>query len=101
MAFGGRDRTARTVLLYWPVHPCAGCRPCGWGLEPGRCSTTSRSNPTRCATGARFEAYRNALESTLGPGSLDTLADEADLHIDNFVADAEQLYRNFMAAAAD
>ena len=46
-------------------------------------------------------AYRIALESTLGPGSLDTLADEADLHINNFVADAEQLYRNFMAAAAD
>ena len=45
-------------------------------------------------------AYRDALESTLGPGSLDTLADEADLYIDGFVADAEQLYRNFMAAAA-
>ena len=47
-----------------------------------------------------IEAYRDALESTLGPGSLDTLADEADLYIDGFVADAEQLYRNFMAAAA-
>ena len=47
-----------------------------------------------------IEAYRDALESTLGPGSLDTLADEADLYIDGFVAGAEQLYRNFMAAAA-
>ena len=45
-------------------------------------------------------AYRDALESTLGPGSLDALADEADRYIDGFVSDAEQLYRNFMAAAA-
>ena len=37
---------------------------------------------------------------TLGPGSLDALADEADRHINDFVADAEQIYRNFMAAAA-
>ncbi len=48
-----------------------------------------------------IEAYRNALESTLGPGSLGALADEADRYIDDFIADAEQLYRNFMAAAAD
>ena len=47
-----------------------------------------------------IETYRDALESTLGPGSLDTLADEADLHINNFVADAHQLYRNFMAASS-
>ena len=33
------------------------------------------------------------------PAPLDTLADEADRYIDGFVADAEQLYRNFMAAA--
>ena len=47
-----------------------------------------------------IDAYRNALESTLGPGSLDALAADADRAMDGFATDAEQLYRNFMAAAA-
>ena len=46
-----------------------------------------------------IDAYRQALESTLGPGSIDALAADADRHMDGFVSDAEQLYRNFMTAA--
>ncbi len=46
-----------------------------------------------------IDAYRQALESTLGPGSIDALAADADRHMDGFVSDAEQLYRNFMSAA--
>ena len=46
-----------------------------------------------------IDAYRQALEATLGPGSIDELAGAADRHMDGFVSDAEQLYRNFMAAA--
>ncbi len=49
---------------------------------------------------AAIPAYRNALETTLGPGAVDVLADEVDRHINSFVADAERLYRNFMAACA-
>ena len=45
-------------------------------------------------------AYRQALESVLGEGSLDPLAADTDRHMDGFMADAEQLYRNFMAAAS-
>ena len=48
-----------------------------------------------------IDAYREALESTLGPGSLDSLAADADRCMDGFAADAEQLYRNFMAAGFD
>ena len=44
-------------------------------------------------------AYRQALESTLGPGSIEPLAADADRHMDGFVSDAQQLYRNFMSAA--
>ena len=46
-----------------------------------------------------IDAYRRALESTLGPGSIDALAADADRHMEGFVSDAQQLYRNFMAAA--
>ena len=45
-----------------------------------------------------IDAYRQALESTLGPGSIDALAADTDRHMDGFAADCEQLYRNFMAA---
>ncbi len=44
-------------------------------------------------------AYRQALESTLGPGSIESLAADADRHLDGFVSAAQQLYRNFMSAA--
>ena len=47
---------------------------------------------------AAVDAYREALESTLGPGAVDTLAADADRHMEGFVFDASQLYRNFMAA---
>ena len=42
-------------------------------------------------------AYRQALESVLGEDSVDALAADADRHMDGFVSDAEQLYRNFMS----
>ena len=45
-------------------------------------------------------AYRQALESTLGPGSIEPLAADADRHMEGFVSDAQQLYRNFMSAAS-
>ena len=46
------------------------------------------------------DAYRASLEATLGPGSLQTLAADAERRMDDFAAASEQLYRNFMAAAA-
>lgn len=49
---------------------------------------------------AAIPAYRDALEATLGSGSVEALAAEVDQHIDGFTADAEQLYRNFMAACS-
>ena len=45
-------------------------------------------------------AYRQALESVLGEDSVDALAADADRHMEGFVSDAEQLYRNFMSAAS-
>ncbi|MCY3644604.1 MAG: type 1 glutamine amidotransferase [Acidimicrobiaceae bacterium] len=44
-------------------------------------------------------AYRQALESVLGEDSVDALAADADRHMEGFVSDAQQLYRNFIAAA--
>ena len=49
---------------------------------------------------AAIDAYRQALESTLGVGAVDDLAADAERHMDSFVSTAEQLYRNFMAASA-
>ena len=40
-----------------------------------------------------------AARSRACPGSIDALAADADRHMDGFVSDAEQLYRNFMTAA--
>ena len=45
------------------------------------------------------DAYREALESALGPNAIDSLAAEADYHMAGFAAAAKRLYRNFMAAA--
>lgn len=47
------------------------------------------------------EAYRSALEATLGPDALEGLDADASRCMDSFAADAERLYRNFMAAADD
>jgi len=44
-------------------------------------------------------AYRQALESALGPGSLKQLKIDVDENIGNFVENAERLYRNFRTAA--
>ena len=44
-------------------------------------------------------AYRTALESTLGPGALEQLDAGAADRINDFMADSEQLYRNFLRAA--
>jgi GMP synthase-like glutamine amidotransferase len=43
-------------------------------------------------------AYRQALESALGPGSLARLKADVDETIKDFVGNAERLYRNFRAA---
>ena len=44
-------------------------------------------------------AYRQALETALGPGALDQMADDANRCLDDFTAAADLLYRNFTAAA--
>jgi len=44
-------------------------------------------------------AYRQALESALGPGSLARLKADVDENIGDFMGNAERLYRNFRAAA--
>jgi GMP synthase-like glutamine amidotransferase len=46
-----------------------------------------------------IDAYHQALESALGPGAVDSLATETERHLEDFAAAAQQLYRNFMAAA--
>ena len=46
------------------------------------------------------DAYRRALESALGPAAVDSLAADADQHMEDFATAARHLYRNFMAAAA-
>ena len=68
--------------------------PCAWSMQ----YHVEVEDDTVRNWGA-IDAYRQALESTLGPGSIDALAADADRHMDGFVSDAEQLYRNFMAAA--
>jgi len=45
------------------------------------------------------DAYRDVLESALGAHAVESLAADADRHMAGFAADAERLYRNFMAAA--
>lgn len=45
------------------------------------------------------DAYREALESALGPDAIDSLAAEADHHMEGFAVAARRLYRNFMDAA--
>ncbi len=47
---------------------------------------------------AAIDAYRRALESTLGPGALEQLETAADQHMTGFVANAKQLYENFITA---
>ncbi len=43
-------------------------------------------------------AYREALESTLGPGALAPIKADADAAMDGFIDNAALLYRNFRAA---
>ena len=56
------------------------------------------AEPDTVANWAAIDAYRAALEAALGPGAAEDLAAEVDRRIDDFTADAERLYRNFMAA---
>lgn len=56
--------------------------------------------PDTVANWGAIPAYRKALESTLGPGSLEQLEREASANMTGFVGNAERLYRNFMAAIA-
>ncbi len=45
-------------------------------------------------------AYKTALESTLGPGSLERVDNEAAALMDDFTGNARKLYNNFMRAIA-
>ena len=56
--------------------------------------------PDTVANWGAIPAYRKALESTLGPGSLEKLEREASANMTGFVGNAERLYRNFMTAIA-
>lgn len=47
-----------------------------------------------------ISAYRKALESTLGPSALGSLAQAAAAQMDDFAANAELLYKNFTTATA-
>ena len=44
-------------------------------------------------------AYRSALENTLGADALEGLRSSAEAELDGFLANAEQLYHNFMTAS--
>jgi GMP synthase-like glutamine amidotransferase len=48
---------------------------------------------------ARVPAYREALESTIGPQGLTLMKSGTDSHISEFLNSAEMLYRNFMQHA--
>ena len=56
--------------------------------------------PDTVSNWGAVDAYRASLESTLGEGALNSLAAQADQHMNGFTATAEQLYHNFMNAAA-
>jgi GMP synthase-like glutamine amidotransferase len=56
--------------------------------------------PDTVANWGAVPAYRCALEATLGPQALDRLVAEAEATMAECLANAERLYRNFMAAAA-
>ncbi len=51
--------------------------------------------PTTIANWGAIPAYANALEQTLGPGSLDKMAMDADRHMAGIEQNARQLYENF------
>lgn len=54
--------------------------------------------PDTVDTWGAVPAYREALESTLGPDALAGLDADANARMDDFVANAGLLYRNFMQA---
>lgn len=56
--------------------------------------------PDTVLTWGAVPAYRSALKSSLGPGSLDALAEAAAATMSEFTAASRQLYSNFMAASA-
>jgi len=56
--------------------------------------------PETVANWAAVPAYGQSLESTLGPCSLDRLKADVDANINDFMENAERLYRNFMASVA-
>ncbi len=55
--------------------------------------------PDTVATWGEVPAYRQALESTLGPFALDQIEEDAAEQMSTFLAASERLYRNFMQAA--
>ena len=55
--------------------------------------------PDTVANWGAIPAYRDALEATLGPGALAPLKRDVDNQLDNFRANSERLYRNFLTAS--
>jgi GMP synthase-like glutamine amidotransferase len=56
--------------------------------------------PDTVPSWGEIPAYRNALESSLGPTGLASLTEAAATHMDDFAVNAEMLYKNFAAAVA-
>ena len=56
--------------------------------------------PDTVANWGAVPAYREALESTLGPGSLAKIDADAAAHMAGFLDNAKKLYRNFRNAIA-
>ena len=57
--------------------------------------------PDTVSTWGTVPAYRAALESTLGPTALESLAADAQRYIGDFVVHAKRLYDNFVNAVRE
>ena len=71
-------------------------------MRVGRCAWSMQYHvevePETVASWGVVPAYKQALEATLGPGALGTMAGEAAAQMDDFATVSRQLYQNFMAA---
>lgn len=68
---------------------------CAWSMQ-----YHVEVEPDTVANWGAVPAYRDALETSLGPSALDSLDDSAAAHMGDFAANAELLYKNFTAAVA-
>ncbi len=84
------------ILAQSAVCPIQAMRvgPCAWSMQ-----YHIEVEPDTVANWGAVPAYKQALESTLGPEALDQLQIAADTHMNGFMQNAEQLYRNFKAAS--